>query len=810
MTRPSLIGQPLPRLEDQRFVSGRGRYTDDIRIDGQVYAAFLRSPHAHATLVSINTDAARGAPGVIAVLTGADYLQAGYRGINHVPNPADAIEHARPAFMQSSTGQVLNIGHVPLPIDKVRYVGEAVAMVIARTKLEARNAAELIEVDYDALDAVVDAIDAMQPDAPALWNDAPGNLCFQTQIGDRDEARRLLANAHLVLEREFRHSRVVNCQMEPRAAIGDYDEASGTYTLISGSQGAVRLKMALAQALQAPPEQVRVVCPDTGGGFGPRTFLYVEQLAVVWAARAVGRPVKWTGDRSEAFLSDYQGRDAIIRASIGFDRDGRILAIDNEWFGNVGAHTVSYVPMSNGTRVMTTVYHVPVAAVHVSAVLTNTVPTVPYRGAGRPEATHVMERMLDLAAHALGLDRIEIRRRNLIAHDALPYRTAMGLTYDSGRFLDNMLRAVEVSGWHGFETRRREALARGKLRGIGLANYVESPVGAPRERIEITVLPDGIVDIVSGTQSTGQGHETTFAQVVSTCLGIAPGAIRLRTGDTAFVAVGGGSHSDRTMRLGGMLLVDCCAQLIELARRAAGQWFECDPAALQFADGEFHASGGFGASGTRSVTLFELARALKDNAAPACAQLDDKPSASSDETSRGLFARAEFTGRIPAHPTGSAVCEIEVDPDTGATTVVNYTSIDDVGQPVNPLIVEGQVHGGLAQGLGQALSETCYVDRETGQLMTGSFMDYGVMRAAGMPPLQLELTEDPTTGNPLRVKGGGESGITPATATVFNALADALDRVNPVHRHDAELEMPATPRVIWEYLHGEEQHDDAV
>jgi len=802
VSQAPLIGQPLPRLEDQRFVTGRGRYTDDIRVDGQVYAAFLRSPHAHAMLVSIDTDAARAAPGVIAVLTGADYLQAGYRGINHVPNPADAIEHARPAFMQSSTGEVLNIGHLPLPIDKVRYVGEAVAMVIARTKLEARNAAELIEVEYDALDAVVDAIDAMQPDAPSLWDEAPGNLCFQTQIGDRDEAQRRLADAHLVLKREFRHSRVVNCQMEPRAALGDYDEASGTYTLISGSQGAVRLKMALAQALQVPPEQVRVVCPDTGGGFGPRTFLYVEQLAVVWAARAVGRPVKWTGDRSEAFLSDYQGRDAIIRASIGFDRDGRILAIDNEWFGNVGAHTVSYVPMSNGTRVMTTVYHVPVAAVHVSAVLTNTVPTVPYRGAGRPESTHVMERMLDLAAHALGLDRIEIRRRNLIAHEALPYRTAMGLTYDSGRFLDNMLRAVEVSGWHGFETRRGEALARGKLRGIGLANYVESPVGAPRERIEITVLPDGIVDIVAGTQSTGQGHETTFAQVVSTCLGISPGAIRLRTGDTAFVAVGGGSHSDRTMRLGGMLLVDCCTQIIELARQAAAQRFDCDPASLQFADGEFSASG------ARRITLFDLARTLQDTAVPACAQLDDKPLPPRDAAPARLFARAEFTGRIPAHPTGSAVCEIEVDPDTGATTVVNYTSIDDVGQPINPLIVEGQVHGGLAQGLGQALSETCYVDRETGQLMTGSFMDYGVMRAAGMPPLQLELTEDPTTGNPLRVKGGGESGITPATATVFNALADALDGMGTLERHSAELEMPATPRVIWEYLHSED--DDAV
>jgi carbon-monoxide dehydrogenase large subunit len=797
MSQTPLIGQPLPRLEDQRFVRGRGRYTDDIGIDGQLYAAFLRSPHAHAALVSINTEAARAAPGVVAVLTGQDYLSAGYRAINHVPNPADAIEHARPAFMESTTGSVLNIGHLPLPVDKVRFVGEAVAMVIAQTALEARNAAELIEVDYDAQDAVVDALDAMQPDAPHLWDDAPGNLCFQTQIGERATAQRILADAHLVVRREFRHSRVVNCQMEPRAALGDYDEASGIYTLISGSQGAVRLKVALAHALQVPHEQVRVVCPDTGGGFGPRTFLYVEQLAVVWAAREVGRPVKWTSDRSEAFLSDYQGRDAIIRAAIGFDRDGRILAIDNEWFGNVGAHTVSYVPMSNGTRVMTNVYHVPVAAVHVSAVLTNTVPTVPYRGAGRPEATHVIERMLDIAAHELGLDRLEIRRRNLIRHDTLPYRTAMGLTYDSGTFLDNMLRAAELSGWAGFEARRRDAQARGRLRGIGLANYVESPVGAPRERIDMTVLPEGVIDIVSGTQSTGQGHETTFAQVVATHLGVRLTAIRLRTGDTNFVTVGGGTHSDRTMRLGGMLLVDACAQIVAQARDAAARMFDCDAAALQFADGAFTLDG------MRRATLFEIAREMRETQAVAAVPHDPASSSleSSDDEPRRLFARAEFTGRIPAHPTGSAVCEIEVDPDTGVATVVNYTSIDDVGQPINPLIVEGQVHGGLAQGLGQALSETCYVDRATGQLMTGSYMDYGVLRAANMPPLQLEFTEDPTPGNPLRVKGGGESGITPATASVFNALADALRAQGQA---DAELEMPATPRVIWEYLHSGE------
>jgi len=791
-----MIGQALPRLEDRRFVAGLGNYTDDINVDGQLYAAFLRSPHAHAVLRSIDISAAAAAPGVVAVLLGPDYVAAGFQGINHVPNPADAVAHAQAAFLHSSTGLILNQPHLPLPIDKVRYVGEAIAMVVANSLLQARNAAELIEVDYAPLDAVVHGADALEPDAPQVWDSAPNNLCFQTQIGDREAAQRILAAAHHVVRREFHHSRIVNCQMEPRAAIGEYDADTGEYTLISGSQGAVRQKVGLAAALQVPLEKVRVVCPDTGGGFGPRSFMYVEQLAVVWAARHVGRPVKWTSDRSDAFLCDYQGRDAIIRSAIGFDPDGHILAIDNEWIGNVGAHTVSYVPMSNGTRIMTSVYHVPVAAVHVSAVLTNTVPTAPYRGAGRPEATHVIERMLDLAAKDLNIERAEIRRRNLVRHDMLPYRSPMGLTYDSGDFARNMERVLELADWEGFAARREEARTRGRLRGIGLANYIESPVGAPRERIEMTVLPEGVIDLVSGTQSTGQGHETTFAQVVATQLGVAPQAVRLRTGDTAFVSVGGGSHSDRTMRLGGMLLVEASAQIIEKGRRVAAVLLESPCDAIEFAQGQY-----LDRPSQRSASLFEVALHVAHNGMPG------------EPSTRTLCAVAEFNGRIPAHPTGAAVCELEIDPDTGCVVLVNYSSVDDVGQPINPLIVEGQVHGGLAQGIGQALSEGCYVDRSSGQVLTGSYMDYGMPRAAVMPPLRIELTEDPTHGNPLRVKGGGESGITPATATIFNALADALRGLGSEVSRDAsgeELEMPATPRVIWEYINraGRNSHAD--
>lgn len=774
-----MIGQPLPRVEDRRFVTGNGKYTDDLQIEGQTYAAFLRSPHAHAGLLSVDISAALDAPGVIAVLVGQDYLEDGYQGVDHVPNPIDAVDATKKAFLTSLTGQIFNQRHIPLPVDRVRYVGEPIAMVIAQTPLAARNATEMIEVEYDVLDAVVNAADAMQDGAPQMWDGAPSNLCFQAQIGERDEARRIIAGAPLVVQREFHHSRVVNCQMEPRSAIGAYDGETGVYTLISGSQGAVRQKLCLADALKVPPAQVRVVCPDTGGGFGPRSFIYVEQLAVVWAARRIGRPVRWTSDRSEAFLSDYQGRDAIVRATFGFSKDGRILAIDNEWLGNVGAHTVSYVPMSNGTRIMTTVYDVPVAAVHISAVMTNTVPTAPYRGAGRPEATHVIERMLDLAAAELGLDRAEIRRRNLIAHEKLPYRSPMGLTYDSGEFARNMTRALELAEWNSFSERRAAARANGRLRGIGLANYIESPVGAPRERIELTVLPEGRIDIVAGTQSTGQGHETTFAQVIAQHLGVPMASVTLRTGDTAFVSVGGGSHSDRSMRLGGMLLVDTAAQIVATGRQVAAALFDASPERVAFADGGFADP-----ASDRRIGLFEVAARIASDGVPG------------DPARRKLYAHAEVNTRVPAHPTGAAVCELEVDPDTGVVELVNYTSVDDVGQPINPLIVEGQVHGGLAQGIGQALSETCYLDRATGQVLTGSYMDYGMPRAGAIPPLRVELTEDPTHGNPLRVKGGGESGITPATATIFNALADALKEFG-----NEELAMPATPKVVWEYIH---------
>ncbi|MDB5966632.1 MAG: xanthine dehydrogenase family protein molybdopterin-binding subunit [Polaromonas sp.] len=778
-------GTALPRHEDLRLITGRGRYTDDFELPGQVWAAFLRSPHAHAAIQRIDTSAAAAMPGVLAVLTGQDYLDDGYRGVDHVPNPIDAVDHKVKAFTGSSTGSVYQRRHLPLPVDKVRHVGEALVMVVAATQVQARDAVEAVVVEYGVLPAVVRGDDALADNAPQVWGDLPGNLCFHVELGDRQKTRAVFATAAHVVRRDFRGSRIVNCQMEPRSAIGSYDTSTDSWTLISGSQGVVRQQAGLADALGVPADRIRVVSPDVGGGFGPRSSLNMEQLAVLWAARRTGKPVKWTSDRSEAFVSDYQGRDLIIRVAAAFDAGGRLLALDNQLIGNVGAHTVSYVPMSNAARVATSVYDVPVVSLDISAVMTNTVPTGPYRGAGRPETMHAIERILDIAAGELGMDRIEIRRRNIIQHHTLPRLSPMGLPYDAGNFPANMERVLELSDWARFATRRAESAARGRLRGIGLSNYIESPVGAPRERIELRVEADGRIDIVSGTQSTGQGHETTFAQVVADQLGVHPDRIQLRTGDTAFVKVGGGSHSDRSMRLGSTLLIKASAQLLKRARTAAADLWGVAPSRLTREGDSFVRSRWWWRD--RRAGWAEIARHVARHGMP------------DDRAQRVLSAEAEFHGRMPAYPTGAAVCELEVDPETGEVELMRYCAVDDVGRAINPLIVEGQVHGGLAQGLGQALCEGYALDPATGQVLSGSYMDYRLPRAGLLPRLSIELTNDPTSGNPLGVKGGGESGITPATASTYNALADALSG----HTRE-ELPMPATALALWQIIHPEE------
>jgi carbon-monoxide dehydrogenase large subunit len=766
------IGKPIPRVEDLRLVTGRGRYTDDFRLENACWAYFARAQYAHANIRRIDVGAAAAAPGVIAALTIEDYLADGHKPMSHVPIPADAVDASKPAFTRTPETPIFDAPHLPLVRDKVRHVGEGVAMILAETLEQARDAAELVEVDYDALPAVTSSIEAIAEGAPQLWDGAPNNVCFHECFGNQEETAKAFEGAHLIIEKEFVNSRIVTCQMEPRSAIGLFDAATGRYHLLSGSQGAVRQRVELSMALGVPVDQIEVVCPDVGGGFGTRTTLYAEQALVVWAARRLGRPARWTSDRSEAFLTDYQGRDLVIRAALALDPDGRIRGMRTETYGNIGAHTVSFVPVSNNYRVTTTTYHVPAAFVRTRGVLTNTTPTAPYRGAGRPEAHFVIERLLDMAAGRLGIDRVEIRRRNLVPKSALPYRNALGLTYDSGDFRANMEKALEMADWAGFPARRAESAAKGLLRGISVANYIESPVGAPREKVTVRVLPDGMVEVLAGTQSTGQGHETTFSQVVADKLGVEMAKVKLVTGDTRRISVGGGSHSDRSMRLGGTLLLRATAEIVEKAKAVAGRRFNCDPSEVEFEDGQLRHPGS-----DPVLSLFDTA-AL---------------SAVDGETT--LVAEAEFNGRMPAYPTGCAVCELEIDPETGVVALQRYTSLDDVGQPINPLIVDGQVHGGIAQGVGQALMENFLIDRGSGQVLGGSFMDYGVPRADHFPNFDIEFTEDPTAGNPLRVKGGGESGITPALATVINAVVDALGPYGIEH-----VDIPATPLRIWELI----------
>jgi carbon-monoxide dehydrogenase large subunit len=777
--RGPYIGRPMPRFEDLRLVRGQGRYTDDVSLPGQTYAIFVRSPHAHARILRIDAAAALKLPGVVAVLTGLDYVDDGFAGMPHFPNPGDAIDIKVPSFLSTPDRKILDEPQLPLAVERVRFAGEAVAMVMAESVAAARDGAEAVEVEYEVLPAVTDVFEALAPNAPSIWAEAPDNLALDNTFGDRNAVEAAMAGAHLVVEQTVVNQRTASGFMEPRAALGDYQPAEDKYVLISGCQGVHRLRHPLAVCFKVPQEQVHVICPDVGGGFGSRTNLYPEQVAVVWAAKRLKRPVKWTGDRTEAFLTDYNARDVATKARLGFDKRGRILAMDLELTANTGAHTVSYVPLSNGYRVAPTVYDVPVACVRLRAVMTNTVPTAPFRGAGRPEATSVMERMLDIAARRLKIERVEMRRRNLIPHEKLPHRTATGLTYDSGEFAANLARVLEVADWQGFAKRRAEAKKRGRLLGIGVANYVETPVGMPHERVKVAVSPDA-VDLIVGTQSSGQGHETSFRQVMADQLGVTPEAINFVSGDSATLASGGGTHSDRSMRLAGSLMVETSRTIVGKARRVASVLLDVPEDAISFTDGLFTAP-----NSNRRLSLFDVARAIADH--------PDLP----DDLRAPLGAEATFTGRIPAYPTGAAVCEVEVDPETGVIAIRRYTSIDDGGQAINPLILHGQVHGGVAQGMGQAMLEAMVWERGSGQMLSASFLDYAMPRADHFPHMEVDLTEDPYRGkgNDLRVKGGGEAGITPSPAALINAVIDALSGIGIEH-----LDMPVTPQRLWDAI----------
>jgi carbon-monoxide dehydrogenase large subunit len=655
---------------------------------------------------------------------------------------------------------------VLLPADRARHVGEAVAMVVAETSAEAEDAAEAVRVTWAPLPFVVDTAEAAAGRACAVWDEVPTNVCVDCSFGsDGTAVDAAFAGAAHVVIGEFHVGRVTGVPLEPRAALGAYDRATGCYVLHAGSGGAFRQRRELCEVLGLPVERLRVVSLDVGGNFGTKNRVYVEYGLVLWAAARLGRPVKYTATRAETLVSDYQGRDLVTRVALALDAAGRFLALRADNVSNVGARAVSFSPLGKGSALVTGPYDIPLARVRARAVFTHTTPTQAYRSSGRPEVTFALERLIDLAARQTGLDRLELRRRNLVDAARMPYANPFGMVYDSGRYAESMALAMRLADWDGFAARRAEAASRGRRLGRGLANYVESSVGTPREQARMTARRgaggEGIVEVVIGTQPAGQGHETSFAQVAAERLGLDVDVIRIRLGDTDLVRFGGGTHSGRSMRMAGAVIALAAEDLIAEGRRRAAQVLEAAEADIAYARGRFVVAGT-----DRGVGLFELPGEL-------------------------AVAR-DNEMHEPVFPNGCHVGEVEVDPETGAVRLVRYAAVDDVGRAINPLIVDGQTHGGIVQGLGQALSEACVVAPDSGQTLTGSLMDYALLRAADVPCFATRLNEVPSPTNPLGVKAGGEGGTTPAPAVVAGAIADALAPLGV-----GDIPLPATPHAVW-------------
>jgi carbon-monoxide dehydrogenase large subunit len=767
---PEGIGRSVRRREDARLVTGRGCYTDDVTLPGQAHACMVRSPHAHAAIGRIDGADALKVPGVLAVLTGAD---AAGDGLGLIPHPAVPTNPFEVPLTSRDGSPFFIAPHAPLPTDRARFVGEPVAMVVAETPAAARDGAERVRVQWRPLPAAVTSADG----APAVWDECASNLCVDSEAGNAVATETAFARAAHVVRLETRVNRVTGVPMEPRAALGDWDAASGRYTVYTGSGGSWRIQNDVARTLGVAKSAVRVVARDIGGNYGTRNSCYPEQALVAWAARRLGRPVKWTGDRRESMLTDYQARDLVSHAELALDADGRFLALRAVNTSNVGAHAVSFIPLAKGVAVLPSVYDIPAAFIRGRAVLTHTPPTAPYRAAGRPEVLFVIERLIDLAARRLGVDRVVLRRRNLVPAGAMPYRNPVGLLYDSGDYADAQDRVVALADWAGFEARRAEARRRGRYRGIGIANYIELNTGMPRERTEITVRPEGYLDVVLGTLSSGQGHETSFPQLLAEWFGVALDQVRLITGDTDLMPFGGGSHSGRSMRLGAVVMAKASDQIVDRGTRIAAWLLEAATADIQFADRKFTVRGT-----DRSVDLFEVA---------AAAGREDAP----DAVRGPLAGVGDETMAVPSYPYGCAVCEVEVDPETGLVELVRHTTVDDVGRAVNPLILHGQTHGGIAAGVGQALWELCHYDAD-GQATSATFMDYALPRADALPSFTTEISEVPSTSNPLGLRGGGEGGTTPALGAVVNAIVDALAELGVEH-----IDMPATPERVWRAIH---------
>jgi carbon-monoxide dehydrogenase large subunit len=777
------VGKPIPRNEDQRLITGKGRFSDDFSLPGQIWAAMVRSPHPHARIVSIDKTEALKMPGVLAVYTGLDCRNDGLKAIPHNPVPSTKYDVR---LRGPGDTEVFAGPNVLLPEDKARHVGEAVAMVVAETLEQAQSGAEQVAIDYEVLPWVANSEEAVKPDAPRLWDELPNNVLVDSFFGDETATAEAFAAADHVVTMKSHVGRVTGAPLEPRAALAHFDPATQRYTIYAGSGGAVRQKQELAAVLGIDPKNVRVLSFDVGGNFGTRNRSFVEFGLAMWASRKLGRPVKFRAERSEAFLTDYQGRDLVTEVSLALDKDGRFLAMRASNLSNVGARCVSLSPLSKGSGLITGSYNIPIATLHARAVFSNTMPTQAYRSSGRPEVTYAIERLVDKAARELSFDRFELRRRNLVHPEQMPYTNAVGSIYDSGEYEKNMDRALEIGDAAGFPARRAEAKSRGKLLGLGFANYVESSIGSPKERADLIVRKDWI-EIVIGTQPAGQGHETSFAQVTADLLGVPFEQVKITLGDTDIVSAGGGTHSGRSMRHASTVIALGSVDLIVKGRALLARLENVPLDKVEFEDGVFRVAGS-----NRALSWFELSPLAEQGGLPV-------------ELQGGLRVRRDNEMHTPVFPNGACLCEIEVDPETGAVDIKRYTSIDDVGRCINPLIVHGQTHGAIAQGVGQALWEECAIDSASGQPLMGSFMDYGMPRFDNMPSFKSEIAEVLSPTNPFGVKAGGEGGTTGALAVITSAIDDALSDYGHPH-----IDMPITPIKIWNAIQDYKKHHKAA
>ena len=777
------IGAALTRREDVRFLTGRGTYTDDLNRPGQAHVYFLRSQVAHGTIKGIDTSAAEAAPGVLRVFTGADIDAAELGGL-----PCGWLitdRHGEP--MREPKHPILASG-------KVRHVGDPVAAVVAESLNQARDAAEKIELDLEELPAVVDMASALAG-GPAVHDDAPGNLCYDWTFGDEEATSAAFDGAAHVTRLEFSNNRLVPNAMEPRAGIGEYDPGTGDYTLYTTSQNphVIRLLMG-AFVLSIPEHKLRVVAPDVGGGFGSKIFHYAEEAFLTWASKEVGRPLKWTADRSEAFVSDAHGRDHVTIAELALDPEGKFLGLRVDTMANMGAYLSTFatsVPTYLHGTLLAGQYSTPAIHCRIQAVFTNTVPVDAYRGAGRPEATYVVERLVETAAAETGIDRAELRRRNLVQREQFPYQTPVALQYDTGDFEAVLDRALEISDYAGFAGRKAVSEAQGKLRGVGMASYIEACGIAPSavagalgaraglyEAATIRVNPTGSISILTGSHSHGQGHETAFTQIVAEYLGVDPDSVEVVHGDTGRIPFGMGTYGSRSAAVGGSAIVRAAEKIVDKARKIAAHLMEASEADVVFEDGAFKVAGT-----DKSTAFGEVALAAY------------VPHNYPIETVEpGLEETAFYDPKNFTFPAGTYICEVEVDPDTGTVSIDRFAAADDFGVVINPMIVAGQVHGGLVQGIGQALVENCVYD-ESGQLVNASYMDYAMPRADDVPSFTLDTCETACTHNPLGVKGCGEAGAIGAPAAVMNAVHDAL-----ASRGVSHLEMPASPGRVWSAL----------